>query len=831
MNFLRNILIISFIVFSVINQSSCNFITHRTLSADAVVDSLNNDPEPNYDISLDNKYQDFTSYLYMGNRIENFTSYFNTYFKADQDYEDAMVEYRATLISEYSRRLDSLGITPPVSASVKEKLDKSIERASKIIQFHKNSRYIDNAVLLIGKSYYFLGDYFNAERKFNEFISKLSSSENADEAILFLGRTKIKLGKRDEGETILKTLLKNSTDNEVKSLAVRDLGIQAFNKGNIDDAIIDFKSSIELTGSNERKAEGQYILAKILSQYKPEQTAAEYRKVLDYTSDFDLTFFASLNSAKGLIYNKQFSAADEMLTSLRKKYREVPEYTQLVDLEIANSLYGQNKIRDAKEKYYEVIVKYPGTVASSDAYYFLGKHEEVVNQDYLNALVNYRKSASENSSSEFYTDSSKKASTFDRYFILLGEIKDTTAVIIPSANPDVEKYRVQYNEEKGIEQKLEENNNGDNGNPRNNPPPPDDGNQNGKGKGKSGGAGSRFTAEFQDSLKENNPSNSPSDPTGGNPVKGNKNNVQNRNKVQDDTSTVKESESELRKIDSLKAINEELKIKENEQKKFNSYYELAEIFMYNLSEPDSAEYYLKIILLKFTDSQNQCKALYTLANFYKNNGRKDKSDETFSKIVSTYPNTVYAYESRKILGLKTNEEDVSQTPKDEIFSKAFNLYNEKKYSEAVMTLSQFESKYPQDSSVAKALYGIGFIYENGLINKDSSVFYYKKVVERYPASEFAARVAPKLEYIASLEVKDTTSSDTLKKITGQDSVKINPESNQPSENKEEIKQENPEEVQPQAPDNSQENNGENKLSQEEIDRLLKETNPENAPGK
>lgn len=63
-----------------------------------------------------------------------------------------------------------------------------------------------------------------------------------------------------------------------------------FNKGNIEDAINDFKASIEFTNSKERKAEGQFILAKVLSQYNPSLSAKEYSKVTDYTSDFDLSF-------------------------------------------------------------------------------------------------------------------------------------------------------------------------------------------------------------------------------------------------------------------------------------------------------------------------------------------------------------------------------------------------------------------------------------------------------------------------------------------------------------------------------------------------------------
>lgn len=825
MKYLKYIFIFSILLSVIIFQYGCNFVTHRTLSNSASVDPENEDPEPDYNVSLNPTYQDFTSYLYLGNRVENFTAYFNKFFIASEDYEAATQEYRAAIISEYSRRLDSLGITPPVSASVKEKLNKAIERASKIIQFHKNSKYIDQAVLLIGKSYYYMGDYFNAERKFNEFLSKLSSSVLADEAILFLGRTRLKLGRFEEGKNILTELVKNSTDNEIKSLTMRDLGILSFNNGKIEDAVNDFKVSIDLTKDKERKAENQFILAKILSQYNPSHSAKEFAKVTDYTSDFDLSFFARLNAAKGMIYNKSFVNADELLSDLRKKYRDVPAFTQLVDLEIANNLYGQNKIKEAKNKYFEIIVKYPGSGAAADAYYYLGKHEEEKNYNYLNALVNYRKAESENPTSEFHDRSSGKASTLDRYFYLLGEIKDTTAVKIPTANAEVEKYREKYNEEKGIEQ-IKNEGNEEEGNTKNG----EDGRQKGNGKGRSGGFNSINLLYPADSLKENKaPETGPSfDPTSNNPGRGrNEKNTEKKTKKENDTTGNKESElTGSVNSDSLRAVADSIKQKQKESRTFSAYYEIAEIFIYSLERADSAEKYLKILLSEFTAPEYKSKVLYTLANFYKNNNRKSEADETFGRIISDYPNTVYAFASKNVLGISASESDITQKPADEIFVRAFNLYNEKKYTEAINALNEIEKKFPNDTIVAKSLYGIGFIYENGLLNKDSSVAYYSKLTEKYPLSGYAENIAAKLEYIKSLEVKDSSSSDSLKNIVS-DSASTGKENIKNEEVKEgEVKEENKDQVLPGAVEPGTEKN----LTPEELEKLLKESE-ENNPAK
>jgi len=130
--------------------SSCSFMTSRSISKSGITDS--NDPEPDYNISLNPTYQDLTNYIFMGNRMENFSTYFNVYYTAQADFEEAMAEIRTSTISAYSRRLDSLNIDLPLSQNVRDKLKTVLSRASKVIQYHKNSKYLDRAVLLIGKT-------------------------------------------------------------------------------------------------------------------------------------------------------------------------------------------------------------------------------------------------------------------------------------------------------------------------------------------------------------------------------------------------------------------------------------------------------------------------------------------------------------------------------------------------------------------------------------------------------------------------------------------------------------------------------------------------------
>jgi len=832
------IIFISAVIFS-IYLNSCSYLTYTTVTKSSNTDSTYAESEPDYDVTLDFDYQDFTSYLYMGNRIENFTAYFNTYFKAQQDYDEAFDEFRLSFIAIFNRSIDSLLVNPPVTQSVKDKLNKSIERSSKIIQFHKNSKYIDDAVLLIGKSYYFLTDYINAERKFNEFLSKFSSSVLTDEAILYLARTKNKLGKEKEAESIYLSLLKNETEGEIKSLAARDYGVLEYSKGKPESAAKYFRNSIEYTNDNVRRAEGQFVLAKLVSIYKPELAAKEYKEVLDYTSDFDLSFYGRLNYAKGLTFNKKFNLADEELTSLRKKYRDEVGYSQLVDLELANNLFAQDKINEAMNKYYEVIVKYPNSIASSDAYYFIGRYEEEIKNDYLNALVNYKKSVQENSTSDYFTIVSEKVADLDRYFTLQSEVSDSQPVEIPQENYEVEKYRAFYNEEKGIEQLNETNKGGNNNNENNKSGDENDGEQRGDGKGKAGGSIILYFKNLRDTTEdpiregkwnEEQPENPKvTDPGGNQNNPGKKNDGNEKNTENNDASL--ENDTSVVNTDSLKRIQDELDIKAKIEKEFNGYYELAELFTYKLDRSDSAEYYLKLLLQKFKEPDQQSKVLYTLGNFYKSTGKDVKAQETFSKLIGDYSNTIYALEAKKIIGARLTDDDIVTGTADTDFKKALELYNDQKYTDAIEILRNVRANAVQDSIKAKALYGIGFVYENGTSNKDSSLYYYGVLRSEYPESIYTQKISELLDYFAALEENDIY--DSLKSKSINDSLKDASDTNNvapPQINTEDDKKE--EVVNPDDENKDKENmevnpdntgtDGKSQLTPEEKQQLLRE---------
>jgi tetratricopeptide (TPR) repeat protein len=403
--------------------SACSSFNYKTY--DENQNKGIDDPDPNYELTLDKNFQDFTGFMFIGNRIENFSTYFNTYFNASENFDAAYDDYATRVLANYNANQDSIFAKPQLSQESIDKFTVAIEKASKVIQYHKSSQYMDRSVLLIGKSYFYLGDYLKAERKFSEFISKLKASSYLDEALLYLAKTQLRLENEKPALERFNDLIKNSKEKNVVSESYQSLAEYYLNKKDFENAIKNFKKAIEFSGDSEFKAQMQFLVASVSARSNTKLAAKEFDKVLDYDASYDLEYLARYNRAKNLVASGDFRNADDLIEDLSVKYKDVP--ANLSQVNYLRGVYFDEK-KDAKlslNQYYEVIQNFPATIPSADASFKLAKVFESKN-NYLNAYLYDRFSTEQSSSGTYYREAFNKASTFKRYFELRGIITGET---------------------------------------------------------------------------------------------------------------------------------------------------------------------------------------------------------------------------------------------------------------------------------------------------------------------------------------------------------------------------------------------------------------------
>jgi tetratricopeptide (TPR) repeat protein len=743
-----------FVLLIAIIISSCNYISHRTISKNGI--DGEEDPEPIYDISLNSDYQDFVSYVYMGNRSENFSAYFNKYYSASTDYENAIKNYKSLILANYNRRLDSVYTLPTLPQIIKDTLNGVIARTSKILQYHKNSRFLDVSVLLIGKSYYFIQDYFAAERKFGEFISKFGKSKYKDEVLLYMGRTKLRMKKYDDGIFILNTLVDNSIESDIKTDAAQELGLFEIHKGNYQNAIKYLEKSISTSNNKDVKSENLFLLARLYSLYDLKKASEIFTEVIKYSSDFDLTFYGKLNYAKTTRLLGNLTEANKLFENLVSRYRDYPEFKQLAELEIANVYYAQKNFKSAFEKYYDVIIDYPRTKSSSEAYYYLAKHYEVSEKNYFKALINYARVNEEFSNNDFSDYSSNRTTTLNRYFDLLAIVNDTTKGEIPKETTEFEKYKAKKEKEKGEIK--------------------DRGKENFENFPKSGGL-----MYFSEKII-------PNDSIDGKSLNDSLD-MLIKSQGKDTTEGINKSNDSLIRNNLTNDSTKNIELITKENLKFNAFLELAQLFTYQLNNLDSAEYYIKTSLLYTTDNNNQTKANFFLATIKKIKNSDVEANTIFQEIINVNPNSVYANEARKMLGIPIIilENDAENSYKS---AEVFIASNQTQ--KAIIELKNIIYNYNDSRIKAKSTYTLGWIYENLLFNKDSMLYYYNIIKNDYPSTEYYSNISSKLDYFKTLEINKISDStviipkdslnkqenipiDSTKIRTEQDSTKIKTE--------------------------------------------------------
>ena len=658
--------------------AACSTFNYKTYNEEA--NKNIDDPEPNYDVTLDGNFQDFTSFMFIGNRIENFSTYFNTYFNASENFNDAYDDYVTRVLANYSERQDSIFARPRLSQESIDKFNVAIQKASKVIQYHKSSQFMDRSVLLVGKAYYYLGDYLKAERKFGEFISRLKSSRYLDEALLYLAKTQLRLENEKPAIERLNSLIETSKDRNVVSESYQSLAEYYLNKKDYENAIKNFKKAIELSDDNSFKAQMQFLVASVVSKTDQKSAAKEFDKVMDYNASFDLEYLAKFNLAKSLVLSGRYPEGNSLIEDLTIKYKDNNESLAQINYLKAVSYEERKDSKNAIKQFYEVIKEYPSSIASSDASYKIGLYYEDQKNDYLRAYMYYRFSTEQNAAGTYNKQSVTKAGVFKRYFELRSQI---------SGVPINTEYDAEF-KKKTSKVLLEEDDNGK--------PPKQN---NGKGGGTSGSGVSGFIEKYMPA----------------------------------DSIEVTDTIVTFQNLDSLN--------KAEEKKIADAKFELAELFLYDLNRTDSSEFYLLQSLNESTDYEFSAKVLFALSELARRLDDNPRSEEYLRKIVEFYPHSEVANSSRRLLNLSVLD-DYSGDASDSLYSAAENSFVAQDYPAALAYFNEIITKYPSSARVDKAYYGAGWICENVLGKNDSAYYYYSSLVKTIPNSQAAAIVMQKV---------------------------------------------------------------------------------------
>jgi len=655
-------------------------------------------------------------------------AYYNIFFNAKRYYNKG---YEATKKNR----------TEKVTSAETTNYKKAVEKSAILIQEYPDSKWVDDAIMLMGKSYFYQQSYLKAERKFYELITHYSESEYVLEARLWQAKTKVGLEEFKEAEVLFAQLLELDLPQELRGEASLYLGELYEEQEFYDQAVVAYLSAVD-DGLKEVRAEAMFSAAACYDSLQNYSEAANaYNAVLKYSPSQELKFDARMKYAK---MRKQIGEHDEAIRDFEVLLNDPRFKTQapLIRLEIADCLIRKNDIDGAIISYEDIIEDYEKTRFSGKAYYKLGYLYEQKRRDYDRAYEQFKLVKPEAPRATFADSAEMKARDIERFkalteVIQMGIKGETGAIELEreeidedTMNTDILFTRLDTTQIDSAKLTL---------------------------------ITQLLGKSFLDSLLEEQDL---TDEEMRLP------NWQQRIEEREERGGVdwlawldedsRPSEDEL--LEEVPYI-EKYRLKEERPDIVNSdalrifrvedldqnLVFLAELYWFRFNLPDSAANQYQYIINNLPESEFVPKALYNLAYLFTNQfADSSSSDSVYQVLVERYPDTPYAVRARQWLGLPATEVSVDSI--EQVFKQAEHQLLAMNDPEiAYQIYETIFQNYPDSRWAPKAFYTMGWISENNFDAQDRAITMYDSLIAWYPDTEYAKKVKPKIEAVANEE--------------------------------------------------------------------------------
>lgn len=307
-----------------------------------------------------------SSYILMGSACSNyanFTTYFNTYYNMERLTYEAEEEFEFQDINKrvqprvfvpqpeiYIPEENLMG--PPLFLTefivnkqkrqpVQVKLDSIIIKGSKILARKGKSEYVEGALWLMAKSFFYQEDWLNSQLKCSELVDKFPAGDLSPDAHLLYTKNLLIQRKFLAGEVMLSRTVDIAWQKkryDILSEAFRIEAELALLNNDHEKALRPYRNAIAQTDDGEIKARWQLDMAALLFRiHRFDAAELAFRQVHRYSPDYIQQFEAHLYQAASLARLKRYEEAETILNKLERdgKYEEWLAHTKIQQLQVA----------------------------------------------------------------------------------------------------------------------------------------------------------------------------------------------------------------------------------------------------------------------------------------------------------------------------------------------------------------------------------------------------------------------------------------------------------------------------------------------------------------
>jgi tetratricopeptide (TPR) repeat protein len=233
--------------------------------------------------------------------FHNLASHYNGYFYAKEEMTKVEERYAKSMTDDYNRilrlypKLDSTQ-----SAGYDKELKEVVKMASLAIQYHKNSKWVDDSYILVGKARLYALDWPNAIQTF-KFVNTNSKDKDArHEAILNLIRAFVEHDEYNNAKAAAAFLQKEELNPQNKKQLYLELAYLAQTQNDLDKMVFNLTQAAPLLQKKaDRPGRIYFIIGQVYQKLGFEAQAYNYyRKCLSTHPEYEVDFYARLYSAQ-----------------------------------------------------------------------------------------------------------------------------------------------------------------------------------------------------------------------------------------------------------------------------------------------------------------------------------------------------------------------------------------------------------------------------------------------------------------------------------------------------------------------------------------------------
>jgi tetratricopeptide (TPR) repeat protein len=267
----------------------------------------------------------------------NLTAHYNGYFYADVEIRKIEDAIRAAHIDDYSRILRLFPtFDSTLAKSYEANVEEAIKMASIAIQRHPNSKWVDDAYILVGKARMYSLDWGNAIETFKYVNTKSEDPDARHRAIINLIRTFTEHREYNNAQAAIDYLLKEDLNKQNRKDLLLEKAYFHQVQEDYDNMVRSLTEATPLLKKSDRSGRIFFILGQVYQELGFESEAFNfYRRCLATNPEYETDFYARLYMAQVAEISRSRD-----ITAARKSFRR---------------LLKDNKNRDFRDRiYYEL---------------------------------------------------------------------------------------------------------------------------------------------------------------------------------------------------------------------------------------------------------------------------------------------------------------------------------------------------------------------------------------------------------------------------------------------------------------------------------------------